>query len=231
MFAQAQAATNRARSGAPPRRRLPRPERERQILDAAHVLFAARGFGAVTMDDVAAEVGVTKPLLYAYFGNKEQLYISCMKRPGDTLLQTVVDAVAAAPRPAEMLRCGVEAFFAFLAEDRQAWRVLFDETLPASGEVAARVNEYRERLLGLIVQAQLQRVPEERRESAEVQVQALAHALLGACEALARWWLHTGAISTAAAADLLITTVEPGLREQWAGANQPTPIPDTKEAR
>src|SRR5277367_1383573 len=216
----AQAAARALPDAAPrpaPRRRLPRPERERQILDTAHACFAARGFGAVTMDDVAAEVGVTKPLLYAYFGNKEQLYIACMQRAGDALLQTVIDAVGAAPRPGDMLRCGVEAFFAFLAEDRQAWRVLFDETLPASGEVAARVSDYRERLLGLIVEAQLQRVPEANREAIAVQVQALAHALLGACEALARWWLHTGAISTAAAADLLITTVEPGLREQWAG--------------
>src|SRR5271155_5628559 len=217
-------------SEAAPRRRWPGPERERQILDAAHACFAARGFSAVTMDDVASEGGVTKPLLYAYFGNKEQLYIACMQRAGDALLQTVAQAVAAAPRPADMLRCGVEAFFAFLAEDREAWRVLFDETLPGSGEVAARVADYRQRLLGLIVEAQLQRVPEERRDAVAVQIQALAHALLGACEALARWWLDTGAISTAAAADLLITTVEPGLREQWAGG-QPIQTPGTKEAR
>jgi AcrR family transcriptional regulator len=213
-----------------PRRRLPRHERERQILDAAHVCFAARGFSAVTMDDVASEVGVTKPLLYAYFGNKEQLYIACMQRAGDALLQTVVAAVGDAPRPAEMLRRGVEAFFAFLDEDRQAWRVLFDETLPGSGEVARRVAEYRDRLVSLIVDAQLQRVPATRRDDAAVQVQALAHALLGACEALARWWLHTGAISTAAAADLLIDTIEPGLRERWSGPTTPT-SPPGKEAR
>jgi AcrR family transcriptional regulator len=212
-----------------PRRRLPRHERERQILDAAHACFAARGFGAVTMDDVAAAVGVTKPLLYAYFGNKEQLYIACMKRAGDALLATVVVAVGDAPRPAAMLRCGVEAFFAFLDEDRDAWRVLFDETLPGGGEVARRVADYRERLLALIVDAQLERVPPDRRDAVAVQVQALAHALLGACEALARWWLHTGAISTAAAADLLITTVEPGLREQWAAGSE-HPVPGT-EAR
>jgi AcrR family transcriptional regulator len=212
-----------------PRRRLPRPERERQILDAAHACFAARGFGAVTMDDVAAEVGVTKPLLYAYFGNKEQLYIACMQRAGDALLQTVARAVEAAPRPADMLRGGVEAFFAFLGEDREAWRVLFDETLPAGGEVARRVSDYRDRLLALIVDAQLERVPPARRDAVAVQAQALAHALLGACEALARWWLHSGAISTAAAADLLITTVEPGLREQWpVGTPHSTP---GKEAR
>ena len=49
-------------------------------------LFAERGYAAVTMDEVAAAVGVTKPLLYNYFGNKERLYIACMERAGDALI-------------------------------------------------------------------------------------------------------------------------------------------------
>ena len=56
-----------------PPRRMPRAEREQQMLDAAHALFAQRGYAAVAMDDVAAAVGVTKPLLYNYWGNKERL--------------------------------------------------------------------------------------------------------------------------------------------------------------
>jgi AcrR family transcriptional regulator len=44
-----------------------------QTLLVAHGLFAERGYAAVTMDEVAAAVGVTKPLLYNYFGNKERL--------------------------------------------------------------------------------------------------------------------------------------------------------------
>jgi AcrR family transcriptional regulator len=40
-----------------------------QTLTVARGLFAERGYAAVTMDEVAAEVGVTKPLLYNYFGN------------------------------------------------------------------------------------------------------------------------------------------------------------------
>jgi len=190
------------------------------MLDAAHVLFAERGFGAVTMDDVAAEVGVTKPLLYAYFGNKEQLYIACMRRAGDALLAAIMEAVAGAAPGFGALREGVGAFFGFLDEDRDAWRVLFDETLPAGGAVAAGVAEYRERLLGLVIGSLLGRVPERCRAGFSIEVEAFANTLFGACEALARWWLRSGAISTAEAADMLVSTIEPGMRARWAAMSE-----------
>ena len=78
-------ATHTPMTNVPQRTRLPRAERERQVLDVAHARFAAHGYAAVTMDDVAAGAGVTKPLLYAYFGNKERLYLACMERAGDAM--------------------------------------------------------------------------------------------------------------------------------------------------
>jgi AcrR family transcriptional regulator len=78
------------------RTRQPRAERERQVLAAARALFAERGYGAVTMDDVAAAVGVTKPLLYVYFGNKERLYLACMEPAAEELREAVTGAVAEA---------------------------------------------------------------------------------------------------------------------------------------
>lgn len=195
----------------PPRPRLARLAREQQTLEVAHSLFAQRGFGAVTMDDVAAQVGVTKPLLYAYFGNKDSLYIACMEPAGDAMLAAVCGAVEEAENPADALRYGLRAFFAFVEQDRDAWRVLFDETLPAGGEIARRVGEYRERLTRIIADSQLALVPARHRARAATDTEALATALLGACEALARWWLRTGAMSSEAAAELLSSTVEPGL--------------------
>jgi AcrR family transcriptional regulator len=206
-----------------PRTRLPRAEREQQVLDIAHARFAAHGYGAVTMDDVAAEAGVTKPLLYAYFGNKERLYLACMERAGDAMLATVLDTVAAARGPADALRLGLRAFFAFVAEDRDAWRVLFDETLPAGGEIARRVGEYRERLVSLVAQTLLTRLPPHRRARHATEIEALSHAILGAAEALSRWWLRTGAIPAEEAAELLITTIEPGLHARASAPARPAP--------
>jgi AcrR family transcriptional regulator len=187
--------------------RLPRAERERQTVAAAGALFAERGFGAVTMDEVAATVGVTKPLLYTYFGNKERLYLACMEPAAEALVDTVAAAVKAAESPAEALRSGVHAFFAFVDRDRSAWRVLFDETLPAGAEPARRAAAQRDRLVGIVTAAQLARLPDARRED----VEALSAALLGAAEAMARWWLRTEAMPAERAAELLVRTIEPGL--------------------
>jgi AcrR family transcriptional regulator len=191
--------------------RLRRAEREDQTLEAARVLFAERGFAAVTMDEIAAAVGVTKPLLYTYFGNKEALYLACMEPAAEALVDTVAAAVDATETSADALRAGVHAFFIFVDADRSAWRVLFDETLPAGAEPARRAAEQRERLTALVADAQLERLPPERREEVKVQIEAMSAAMLGAAEALARWWLRTDAMSAAAAADLLVRTIEPGL--------------------
>jgi len=162
------------------------------MLETAHALFAERGYAEVTMDEVATAVGVTKPLLYNYFGNKERLYAACMAPAADGLADAIVSAVRSAGTPAEALANGVRAFFAFLATDREGWLVLFDETKPA------HVAEYRDRLAGLV--------------SPDPAAEPLTVAVLGAAEALGRWWLRTGAMRAEDAADLLIRTLEPGLR-------------------
>ena len=200
---------------APRRSRMARPERERQILAVAHAQFAARGFRAVTMDDVAAEVGVTKPLLYNYFGNKERLYLACLEQAAAALTQTLTAAAAAAATPADALRDGLRAFFAFVDAHRDRWRLLYDETLPASGEVAERVAEQREQLSRLVATLIEQLVDPATAEPGPA-ADGLAHALLGAAEALARWWLADGRLTAPVTAELLIAVIEPVMREAAA---------------
>lgn len=178
-----------------------------QTLKVAHALFAERGYGPVTMDEVAAAVGVTKPLLYNYFGNKERLYLACMEPGGDALVAAVVGAVERTSTPEAALRAGIHAFFGFVDQDRSSWRVLFDETLPTEGGIARRVGEYRTRIADLVAQALLTQPS----VSSPRHVEALSVAILGAAEALVRWWLRTESLTASATAELLIQTVEPGL--------------------
>lgn len=195
----------------PARKRLSRADREQQVLRVAREQFARRGFAAVTMEDIAHAVGVKKPLLYAYFGNKDRLYEACMSPAGDALIEAIAAAVARARTPAEALRRGVIAFYDFVDQDRDAWRVLFDETVPQSGEIAAAVNRYRDRLLEMLAQAMVALMPPHKRTGSRATIEASSVMLMSAAEGLARWWLRTGAMPARDAAELLIATVEPGL--------------------
>ena len=204
-------------------RRLARADREEQILEIAHRAFAPRGYGAVTMEEIAVEAGVTKPLLYAYFGNKDLLYGACMEPAGEAMVQAVLTALEGAEDATQALERGVRAFFDYVDGDRDAWRVLFDETLPAGGPIAQSANEYRERITALLGDSLVSTLPPELREHPQhpIAIEALSISLMAAAEALARWWLKTEALTPQQAATLLIATVEPGLR-QVAGSRPTT---------
>ena len=74
-----------------------------------------------------------------------------------------------------------------------------DVHLMHGGEVADRVAEYRRHICELVAGSMLAQLPQQRRDAARVEIEALSTALLGAAEALARWWLRTEALSADAA--------------------------------
>ena len=61
-------------------RRLPRAQRREQILAAATKAFARNGFAPTGLDDIAAQAGVTRVILYRHFDSKTELYQAVMDR-------------------------------------------------------------------------------------------------------------------------------------------------------
>lgn len=78
--ADADAGPARHAARGPARRRLPPHERVCQILDAALLEFAARGFAATRIDDIAARAGLSKGGVYAHFDSKEAIFQALMER-------------------------------------------------------------------------------------------------------------------------------------------------------
>jgi AcrR family transcriptional regulator len=74
-------------------RRLPRAERREQILAAATRAFAQNGFAATGLDDIAAEAGVTRVLLYRHFDSKTDLYQATLDRFCTVLSDHVAERV------------------------------------------------------------------------------------------------------------------------------------------
>ena len=61
-------------------KRLPRAVREQQMLDAAVQMFSVNGYHETSMDAIAAEAQISKPMLYLYYGSKEELFGACLDR-------------------------------------------------------------------------------------------------------------------------------------------------------
>lgn len=77
-------------------RRREREQKREAVLLAAVRMFNAQGFHATSLDDVAASLGVSKPTIYHYLGNKDQVLLECVTR-GVEQLREAADAAHAMP--------------------------------------------------------------------------------------------------------------------------------------
>src|SRR5438067_12383544 len=78
------------------------PDRHSQILDAALVCFAKRGFHQTSMHDISADAGISVGLIYRYFENKEAV-ISAMADRHKTEIGEVLERAQQAPTLLESL--------------------------------------------------------------------------------------------------------------------------------
>src|SRR5205823_7998720 len=104
--------------GSKARTKAPRAVREPQMLDAAVAVFAERGYHGASMDEIAAGAGVTKPMVYSYFGSKEDLYLACIDHAGTRLMEAVDEAGREERDPERQLWLRLLAFFRFVGEHR-----------------------------------------------------------------------------------------------------------------
>jgi len=123
---------------------VPRPLREQQILDAAVEEFSARGYAHASVASIAQRAGISKPLVYDYFGSKDGLYVACLDRSCPPLVQAVADAQT--PTDAERPVRTLAAIFSSLEARRNDWTVLYDATLPLDSKVHDAARSYRRQL-------------------------------------------------------------------------------------
>lgn len=136
-------------SSPPLRKRLPRQVRERQMLDAAVAVFSRRGFHLASMDDIAEVAGVSKPMIYAYLGSKDDLFIACIHRETQRLMELITAAVPAGLPPDERLRRGLLAFFEFVTEYRDGWIMLYRQAR-VHGTFAGEITAARGRIIIMV---------------------------------------------------------------------------------
>lgn len=173
-------------STTPAFRRLPRAVREQQMLDAAVKVFSRRGFHAASMDEIADEAGISKPMVYAYLGAKDELFTACLHREGTRLMEAIVAAVVPDLPFDERLWRGLRAFFRFVGAHRDGWAVLYRQgrgERPFADELATMRSRIIEVVAGMLDRG----LAADGRPDRAVELEVMAHALVGASESVADW--------------------------------------------
>ena len=128
------------------------PERRRPlILDAALEVYVERGYKGTSMQAVADAAGVTKPVIYECFPNKDELLLALLDREERRLLAAITDSFltnAVSDNLEAVLAAGLTAFLAGARQAPNSWRVVFDSGWGSGSPVAERVRRGREMAVG-----------------------------------------------------------------------------------
>jgi AcrR family transcriptional regulator len=100
-------------SGPAPARRRDREKTRQEILDVAFAEFAEKGFSGGNTDAIAQRAGVTKRLIFYYFGSKEGLFIAVLEMAYERIRKSEEDLGLDALPPREAIRRLVEFTFDF----------------------------------------------------------------------------------------------------------------------
>ena len=167
--------------------RVPRAVREEQLQTVALQLFAERGYQATSIEDIRLAAGVSRPVFYDHFRSKDDVYLACLRRAREQLDASIDAAVDEHDDPGRQLWLGINAYLRFVEGNATAWQVLFGGGAAVVGPAAEEARRMRfatvDRIAALM-----------QRGSPDVEprlLEACAHALSGAGEQLAKWWLNT----------------------------------------
>lgn len=183
------------------RRRMRAPERRAQLLDVARRMFGTSGYHQVSMDAVAREAGVTKPILYDHFPSKHDLYLALLDTDLTSLHDNVRRALDAPTGNRERIRASFRAYFDFVDEHAEGFRLMMQETVGAEDDFRQHVEAFRALILSDVADL-IERESTHRLD--RVHAETVALGLIGMVENVARRELGSGAEARQAALETLV---------------------------
>jgi len=177
------------------------------MLDAAVDMFSVNGYHETSMDAIAAKAQISKPMLYLYYGSKEELFGACLNRELTRFIDAVSADIDAQQNPKDVLRNAILSFMHYIDANRASWIVMYTQATNSQA-FAQTVREGRQRITDLV--AGLLRAG-TRHPEPDTDFDMMAVALVGAGEAVATR-LSTGDTDVDEAAELMINLFWRGLK-------------------
>ncbi len=133
-----------------PRTYLQRDTRRQKLLELGLRLFSTRSYEDVSIDDVAREAGMSRGLLYHYFGGKRAFYTEVVRYAVEQLLERlVIDPALSGP---DNLKRGLFDWFEFVAVQGEAYLAIMHGGIGADDAVLPIVEEARRVLIDRILE-------------------------------------------------------------------------------
>jgi AcrR family transcriptional regulator len=159
--------------------------RREEFLDAADQAIRREGPG-VTMADVAAAAGVTKPVLYRYVADRGDLVQALAVRYAARLEQLLEEGTTA-PDPRSMVQRTIDAYLTFIESEPEIYAFLVHRARTESPGAAAYLQRFTAQLgdrISGIVEAELRAAGKD-----PAGAPAMAHGIVGMVQSAGEWWL------------------------------------------
>jgi AcrR family transcriptional regulator len=164
-----------------------RRTRREQLVDATLVAVGKHGAG-VGMEEIAAEAGTSKTVVYRHFSDRTELYVAVCTRVASQLLPKLRDAIETSEQPRQMVAAAIETYLAFLEADPELYRFVVHQQVldrPANGDPISNLSDLIGDQASAIVGLALQRAGHDPRAAAP-----WGHGVVGMVRSAADWWLR-----------------------------------------
>jgi AcrR family transcriptional regulator len=105
-------------------------ERRQQLLDIGRRLFAERGFEGTSIEEIAAQAGVSKPVVYEHFGGKEGLYAVVVDREVERLT-TMTTMLFEGPHSKPKFEAAAVSLLRYIEDNADGFRILVRDSSPS----------------------------------------------------------------------------------------------------
>ena len=206
-----------------------RARRRREFVDAALRVLEAQG-PDLPMDAVAAEAGVTKPVLYRYFQDKSALVDALAERGSQILLDRLLPAIQAGCPAMSRVRDAVGAYFAVIDEHPNLYWLLAREAKAGSGSGPDSIQQNKETIATALTAVLGDHLRAYNLDSGGAE--PWAYGMTGLVQSTGEWWLQRRSMSRATVVEyvtqIIWAAIAGMLREVGIVVNPDEPFPETR---